>query len=177
VFVELVEYLFEDFDDTNRAFDHVWRKVNGFFSGDISFQLALALAPPGPLRDDGSSESDLPEPAELGHLGQPIELLPFCWNGGDALHYGWAVLAPELDSDDHCCVSFAPEKEAAVWLGDNTREALENLLAATLVEWQESGSDCSSGPPRPMTNVREYIGQLLSLCDGRSVAATARDRR
>lgn len=78
---------------------------------------------------------------ELAYHFQPIEILPFCWNGGDGLHYGWAVLAPELDADDYVCVSFAPVDDEAAWLGDDTREALENLLVGRLADWTAHGRE------------------------------------
>lgn len=46
------------------------------------------------------------------------------------------MLAPETDADDHPCVSFSPMDGHAVWLGDHTRQALENLLVGTLAGWR-----------------------------------------
>lgn len=87
--------------------------------------------------DEFASLSDLADPAEqtLYH-GEPIELVPFGTSGVAGLRYSWVVLAPELDLDDHPCVSFSPEDEV-VWLGDDTRQALENLLVGQLASGQD----------------------------------------
>ena len=75
-------------------------------------------------RLDGGYVTEL----ELSYDNHPLEVIPFAQNGGDALSYGWVLLAPELDLADLPCVSFAPEWEGAVWLGDDTKGALETLL-------------------------------------------------
>lgn len=36
-------------------------------------------------------------------------------------------------------MSFAPVDDQAVWLGDNTKEALENLLVGRMANWAEGG--------------------------------------
>jgi hypothetical protein len=63
----------------------------------------------------------------------PFELLPFGWQGGDALQYGHLVHAPELERDELPVGSFSPADDAGVvWLGDDTRGALQNLVSANL---------------------------------------------
>jgi hypothetical protein len=123
-YVVLCEFMRDhrDFrDDAAPPWAHVW--------GD------LLLCDGGPLNPltDRTAPAD---PIELTYDNQPIEIIPFGREGGDALHYGWAVLAPELDLDDHPCVSFAPVDGHAVWLGDNTRQALENLLVGRVANWR-----------------------------------------
>ncbi|MFC5832787.1 hypothetical protein [Nonomuraea insulae] len=133
-FVSLVEFLMDELDPKD---PDVWRyaewidRGGDLFCGDID--PSLLGQPPG---------SDDPQAlcGELAYHFQPLEILPFCWNGGDALHYGWAVLAPEVDAEDHLCVSFAPVDDRAVWLGDNTKEALENLLVGSVANWGGPGS-------------------------------------
>ncbi|MEV3927271.1 hypothetical protein [Actinomadura coerulea] len=116
----------------------VWRyaswvdRVGTLFGGDIAADL---------LGEPSVSDDPRGLCGELCYHFQPLEILPFCWNGGDGLHYGWAVLAPELDAEDHICVSFAPVDDWAVWLGDNTKEALENLLSGEMANWAKWGRE------------------------------------
>jgi hypothetical protein len=98
-----------------------------------------------PLETPDAPAGQRPEdPRELGYDGQPIEIVPFGWEG--VVHYGWAVLAPELDLDDHPCVSFAPGDDHAVWLGDNTKQALENLLVGRVANWSTWGEEGERSP-------------------------------
>ncbi|WP_203899659.1 hypothetical protein [Virgisporangium aliadipatigenens] len=76
------------------------------------------------------------DPRELGGAPQPVEIVPFGWAGGGGIHYGWVVLAPELDLDDFPCVFYAALDGVAYWLGDNTRQAFENLLLGRVAEWE-----------------------------------------
>jgi hypothetical protein len=78
----------------------------------------------------------------------PFEFLPFGWQGGDALQYGHLVHAPELEHDELPVGSFSPADDAGVvWLGDDTRGALQNLvsthlrIAAEDPEWGGSVED------------------------------------
>lgn len=50
-------------------------------------------------------------------------------------------LAPELDKDDYMCVSFAPGEKGAQWLGNNTAQALANLLKAQLKDRKITSSN------------------------------------
>jgi hypothetical protein len=133
IFVALVEFLMDGLDPED---PDVWRYASwmdrggDLFCGDISSNL-LGRPPRG--------DDPLTLCGELSSAFQPLEIIPFCWNGGDALHYGWAVLAPELDAEDHMCVSFAPGDDRAVWLGDTTKEALENLLVGSMANWTSWG--------------------------------------
>jgi hypothetical protein len=134
VYVALCQFLYanRDFrDDEIPSWSHVW--------GDL---LLCDSGPFNPLTDPGPPQ----DPIELTYDHQPVEIIPFGREGGDALHYGWAVLAPELDLDDHPCVSFAPIDGHAVWLGDNTKQALENLLVGRVANWQEWGAPNEPSP-------------------------------
>jgi hypothetical protein len=138
-FVGLRDYVLADFDpEDGEACEHAWRKVGGFFCGDLA----------GVLLDPECSDAHV----ELRYRYQPIEIVPFCRNGGDGLHYGWAVLAPELDLDDQVCVSFAPVDDSACWLGDTTKQALENLLVGCVAGWstwhEAQGGDPPAEDPR-----------------------------
>src|SRR4051812_28481909 len=140
-FVDLREYLLADFDpDDGEVYEHAWRRAESFFCGDLdTFLLDPGFA-------DGVRHR------ELGYHHQPVEIIPFCRNGGDGLHYGWAVLAPELDLDDQVCVSFAPVDTGACWLGDTTEQALENLLAGRMAGW--AAWDEPHGRPSPAEDPR-----------------------
>jgi hypothetical protein len=140
-FVALAAFLMDGLDpeDPDVWSYASWMDRGGdLFCGDIS--ASLLGEPPG--SDDPQIRC-----GELGYSFQPLEILPFCWNGGDGLHYGWAVLAPELDADDHVCVSFAPGDDQACWLGDNTKEALENLLVGAMANWTTRGREQGLASP------------------------------
>ncbi|MEO3873352.1 hypothetical protein ABGB18_31465 [Nonomuraea sp. B12E4] len=132
-FVSLVEFIMDGLDPND---PDVWRyaewidRGGDLFCGDLD---------PSLLGEPPSGDDPRALCGELTYHFQPLEILPFCWNGGDALHYGWAVLAPELDAEDHLCVSFAPVDDRALWLGDNTKEALENLLVGSVANWSARG--------------------------------------
>ncbi|MFC8799780.1 hypothetical protein ACFT2C_18750 [Promicromonospora sp. NPDC057138] len=145
-FAALAEFLMDGLDPGD---PNVWRYASwldrggDLFCGDIDSGL-LGEPVPG---DDPAALC-----RELGYSSPPLEILPFCWNGGDGLHYGWAVLAPELDAADHPCVSYAPGEDSARWLGDSTKEALENLLVGAIANWAERGP--GQGLPSPAEDER-----------------------
>ncbi|MGH8792829.1 MAG: hypothetical protein ACRDXX_09295 [Stackebrandtia sp.] len=138
-FVALREFVLDGFDpeDGLDVWEYVFEKCGSLFCGEI--------------------DTILLDPKELCYDSQPMEIVPFGWNGGDGLHYGWAVLAPELDSDDYQCVSFASIDDHAVWLGDHTKEALENLLVGGVAGWAEWGR--RQGLPSPVDDPR-----WMTLC-------------
>lgn len=75
-----------------------------------------------------------PEPAavrELGYAGHPFEVIPFAWNGGDALVY--ALLLHDLRASP-AFVSYAPsdDPDGPVWLADDAAGALQHLMAVSL---------------------------------------------
>lgn len=88
---------------------------------------------------------------ELNYPNHPFEVVPFAWNGTSGLSYGWAVLDEHQDPEDYSCVSFAhvDYPPAACWLGDTTREALENLMVGSQRFFERYGED--DGQPSPMT--------------------------
>jgi hypothetical protein len=147
----LRDFLLDGFDpgDSTRSMlhSHVSDKVGSFLGGDLDIMLLY----PATDIDDPDNPWDR-DAAELMYTNQPIEIIPFSWNGGDGLHYGWAVLAPELDPDDHPCVSFAPVDESACWLGDQTGQALENLLVGAVANWEEWHRE--QGYPSPADDPR-----------------------
>ena len=63
----------------------------------------------------------------------PFEFFPIGYQGGDALQFGYLMLAPELEDSDFPVVSFSPIDEFGLaWLGDNSIQAIESLLTAKL---------------------------------------------
>lgn len=121
-FVALLDWLLEGFDPEEglAPWDHALPKLSLCLYDVDSFLLAARAS--FPMHDDVQPQM------ELGYQNYPLEVIPFAGNGGDGLDYAWVLLAPELDLDDLPCVSFAPSWESAVWLGDDTKSALETLL-------------------------------------------------
>lgn len=112
--------------------------------------------------------------AELGYgRWVPFEVVPFAWQGGDALQYAHLVMAEELGTDDWLAVSFAPEEMTVSWLGDDTAHALANLLATE----REHGvlEDDPDEPSR--TAARESITRSLALPPGVVLRPGARSGR
>lgn len=75
-----------------------------------------------------------PEPEtvrELLYAGHPFEVIPFAWNGGDALVY--ALLIHDLEAPP-AFVSYAPsdDPDGPVWLADDAPSALQHLMAVSL---------------------------------------------
>lgn len=73
---------------------------------------------------------DEPLPGELLYLHHPLEFVPFMRNAGDALTYGWVMHAPELEPSDFACGGYAPVDDSADWIGDDSSDAIRNLLLA-----------------------------------------------
>lgn len=96
---------------------------------------------------------------ELGYRNHPFEVVPFAWNGTSGLSYGWAVLDEHQDTEAHPCVSYAPvDMGGACWLGDTTREALENMMVGGQRYWEQYGRD-DPDMPSPMAEP-----EWASLC-------------
>lgn len=100
----------------------------------------------------------------------PFELVPFAWQGGDALHYGHLVMAEELGEQDWPAGSFAPQELTVSWLGDDTREALQNLLATTAAFPQVPWS-------REEKALHERVVGALELAPGEVLRLGARSER
>jgi hypothetical protein len=78
---------------------------------------------------------------------------------GDALQYGHLVHAPELGASDFPVGSFSPADDAGVrWLGDDTRDGIQNLLSANLRLAEED--------PDWGGSVEDFLGDeaLVALC-------------
>jgi hypothetical protein len=60
----------------------------------------------------------------------PIEFFPFLNTGGDGLHYGYLILAPELNLSDYPLFRFSPGGEGFVYYGNSTRESIENIISS-----------------------------------------------
>lgn len=75
---------------------------------------------------DGDVDYYIPE-------NTPFEFFPIGSQGGDALKYGYLILAPELNTTDFPVASFSPADDFGLaWLGNNTTEAFGSLLTARL---------------------------------------------
>lgn len=97
--------------------------------------------------------------SELNYPNHPFEVVPFAWNGTSGLSYGWAVLDEHQDPEEHPCVSYAPvDAGGARWLGDTTREAIENMMVGRQRYWEQYGPD-DPDMPSPMTEP-----EWASLC-------------
>jgi hypothetical protein len=170
-FVALRDFILDGTDGTD-VFMTAWRKVENFFCGDLHTYLLADEPADGPADRPGHRFAH----GELGYRYQPVEIVPFCRGGVDGLHYGWAVLAPELDLADQVCVSFAPVDDDACWLGDTTHEALENLLAGHLLSWRQWNRD---GEPPPDEDPRwRAVCDALGLHPvGDGITAGARSDR
>jgi predicted DNA-binding WGR domain protein len=109
----------------------------------------------------------------------PFEVIPFAWQGGDSLHYGHLVLAEELGATDWPAVSYAPCDDGVRWLGDDTREALANLIAT---EGKFAALDAKENDEDP-EDVRWYARQRartareLGLPPGQALTRGARSNR
>lgn len=97
------------------------------------------------------------EPArELGYAGHPFEVIPFAWQGGDALVYALLRHDPSIPP---CFVSYAPGDDPAgpVWLADDAETALRHLLAVTLRVARQAAHDGSQAPnTRTTTRARRW---------------------
>lgn len=157
-----------------RAFLHELRRgpdacdAQGLIGADLDGrQLAeLGLRP----------ELDPLDPRCAGELAYgrwvPFEVVPFAWQGGDALHYGHLVMAEELGDEDWICVSFAPADEVVSWLGDDTAHALANLLATT-----EAHEDADADDRDALRAERARLTAALALPVGQVLGRGARSRR
>lgn len=173
IFCDLVDFVMDGLDPADEDVWHYasWLDQGGdLFCGDLDTHL---LGQPADLDDPQSLCG------ELNYHFQPLEILPFCWNGGDALHYGWAVLAPELGASDHPCVSFSPMDDHAVWLGDDTKQALESLLVGVMAGWTAWGRERGQQSPDGRQLWRDACRALKLRPDLGSAAITpgARSKR
>lgn len=102
----------------------------------------------------------------------PFEVVPFAWQGGDALHYGHLVMAEELGAQDWPAVSFAPEETVISWLGDDTAQAIANLLST------EEAHEPADVPDRDALRLsRVELARVLGLPAGEVLRRGARSGR
>lgn len=93
------------------------------------------------------------EARELGYTGHPFEIVPFAWQGGDALQYAMIVHAAELAP--RCpIVSYAPSDYGGpCWLGDSAQHALANLMGVSIRQARKEFT---------LAEDREYLAELLA---------------
>jgi len=85
---------------------------------------------------------------ELGYQNHPFEFFPFAWQGGDALQYGLLIHDTRL-AEDFPVGSFSPADDAGVrWLGDDTRQGLENLFSAEMARSEKHADQLRKDPGR-----------------------------
>jgi hypothetical protein len=131
-FVALLDWLLADYrpGGYQRTYEAaLLRLPHGLYDVDSYLLDARAGVP---IVDDWAAQG------ELGKPNHPRELIPFAQRAGTGRVYGWVLLAPELESDDLPCVSCDSEHDdGAAWLGDDTQQALENMLVGSLRDSQE----------------------------------------
>lgn len=128
VMQNVLEYIDKDTENYLDPYERVYSATNGLLY-DLSNAVLLSYF--------NAKNSDEELTSELFYNDTPFEIVPFSYNGGDALNYSWVNLAPELDLDDYPCISFAPGEDGAVWLGNDTNQALSNLLVGYLKGWEK----------------------------------------
>lgn len=70
----------------------------------------------------------------------PPELFPIGNMGVDGVHYGYIIHAPELERTEYPIGELCPMDSGGVFLvGNDTREAFDNLLSWSLMYWQDKG--------------------------------------
>lgn len=129
--------------------------VHELIGADLDVRLLAQL--------EGSEPIDVTDAELAGELSYgrwvPFEVVPFAWQGGDALHYGHLVMAEELGGADWPCVSFAPEDLVVSWLGEGAAHALANLLATT--EAHDDGDACAAERARLTARLGLPEGEVL----------------
>lgn len=161
------------------AYPFLGADLDGRVLAQIALPTEEEIAALPPIARDGLFELesriddlDLTEDDAAGELAYgrwvPFEVVPFAWQGGDALHYGHLVMAEELGELDWMTVSFAPSDEVVSWLGDDTAEGLANLLATAELFDREERSE-----PVP----RAALAATLRLPAGAALGRGARSGR
>lgn len=109
-------------------------------------------------------------PAELAYTGHPFEVIPFAWQGGDALQF--AMLVYDAKLAPRCpIVSFAPGDDGGpVWLGDDADQALGNLMGVAL---RDAGAEWRT---ETEAAVRE-VADALAIVPTKNVRALTRGAR
>ena len=73
--------------------------------------------------------------------GPPVEFFPFLNKGGDGEHYGYLVLAPELNGKDFPLACYIPGTGEIEFLGRTTVESIENSISRLLPAIDEADID------------------------------------
>lgn len=122
---------------------------------------------------------DANDPQMAGELSYgrwvPFEVVPFAWQGGDALHYGHLVMAEELGLRDWMAVSFAPEETIVSWLGDDTSHALANMLATRGAH--DAADEVEPVEIERAREARAVLSLALGLPAGEVLSRGARSKR
>ena len=125
--------------------------------------------------DFDSSNVDLTP--ELGYFSMPFEIVPFSYNGGDALNYSWVNFTPELGNTDYYCVSYAPLDDWAVLLGNSPAEGLYNLMIGNLRGWEKWGKK-EKIPPNETKHWKELVKLIGPFKDSKiNITVGARSDR
>ncbi|MDQ5823613.1 MAG: hypothetical protein M3441_05285 [Chloroflexota bacterium] len=106
----------------------------------------------------------------------PPELFPFVDMGVDGVHLGYVIHAPELNLRDYPVGEHSPMDPGGVYLvGNNTNEALENLMSEQLEYIAHDLDEAEEGPELEGRGVEliQRIAHLLDLAPDGSKA----DRR
>jgi hypothetical protein len=110
------------------------------------------------------------EADELRYTGHPFEIVPFAWQGADALQYAMLVHAEEL-APRGPIVSFAPSDHSGpVWLGDDAGQALANLMGVALrhARTHYSSRDDREYLARSVAAIRT-LGRTLHIAPSRRI--------
>lgn len=65
-----------------------------------------------------------------GYENTPVEIVPFINTGGDGMHYGYLILAPELDLPDFPVVGYTPGGCYVDFCGNTTTEGIEQIISS-----------------------------------------------
>jgi len=119
------------------------------------------------------------EAGELGYTGWPFEVVPFAWQGGDGLVY--ALLVHDARFALRCpVVSYAPVDDGGpVWLGDDAKEALANLMAVGVrdASWGvEDPEECRAVVAEARARARDF-GRFFAITPTKDVSHLTRGAR
>ncbi len=146
---------------------HEFYELSYIGTTNLFYELAAAIL-------KGKFEvSDTDLTPELSYFSMPFEIVPFSYNGGDALNYSWANLTPELEHTDYYCVSYAPLDDWAVLLGNSPEEGLYNLMIGNLREWEKSDWLQENTPFPSETNQWKELVKIIGSFNNSKINITA----
>ena len=95
----------------------------------------------------------------------PPELLPFATMGVDGVHLGYVVHAPELELEDYPVGENSPMDDSGIYLvGNNTNEALENLMSDRLGDLAQGVRKIGEkAPTDEETQLIQHLSNRLGL--------------